>query len=87
MNLYLLWGEKPFTDDQEKRVYSREEKLKAIHLVLDKKKSARQVGLEMCIPNSHIVQDWVKKYKLHGEDILRASGLFIFYADSNLLVK
>ena len=46
------------------------EKLKAIHLVLDKKKSARQVGLEMCIPNPHTVQDWVKKYKLHGEDIL-----------------
>lgn len=35
VNLYLLWGEKPFTDEQESRVYSREEKLKAIHLVLD----------------------------------------------------
>ena len=63
-------------------MYSREEKLKAIYLVLDKKKSARQVGFEMCIPNPHTVKDWVKKYKLHVEDILRASGLFIFYADS-----
>ena len=62
----------------KKRAYSREEKLKAIHLVLDKKKSARQVGLEMCIPNPHTVQDWVKKYKLHGEDILRAAGLLFF---------
>ncbi len=73
VNLYLLWGEKPFTDEQERRVYSREEKLKAIHLVLDKKKSARQVGLEMCIPNPHTVQDWVKKYKLHGEEAIQVS--------------
>ena len=73
VNLYLLYGDKPFTDEQEKRVYTREEKLKAIHLVLDKHKSARQVGLEMAVPNPHTVQDWVKKYKLHGEEAIQVS--------------
>lgn len=73
VNLYLLYGDTPFTDEQENRVYTREEKLKAIHLVLDHKKSARQVGLEMCIPNPHTVQDWVKKYKQFGEEAIQIS--------------
>ena len=73
VNLYLLYGDKPFTDEQANRVYTREEKLKAIHLVLDKKKSSRQVGLEMCIPNPHTVQDWVKKYKKEGEEAIQIS--------------
>lgn len=73
VNLYLLYGDKPFTDEQANRVYTREEKLKAIHLVLEKKKSSRQVGLEMCIPNPHTVQDWVKKYKEEGEEAIQVS--------------
>ena len=73
VNLFLLYGDKPFTDEQENRVYTREEKLKAIHLVLDNKKSARQVGLEMCVPNPHTVQDWVKKYKQFGEEAIQVS--------------
>lgn len=73
VNLYLLYGDKPFSDEQEKRIYTREEKLKAIHLVLDQKKSARQVGLEMCIPNPGTVQDWVDKYKKEGEEAIQIS--------------
>ena len=72
-NLYLLYGEKPFTDEQAERVYTREEKLRAIHLVLDGKKSSRQVALEMAIPNPHTVQDWVKKYKTQGEEAIQVS--------------
>ena len=30
VKVYLLHGEAPFADEQEKRVYTREEKLKAI---------------------------------------------------------
>ena len=73
VNLFLMWGDKPFTDEQENRVYTREEKLKAIRLVLDKKKSARQVGLEMCVPNPHTIQDWVLKYKKFGEEAIQVS--------------
>ena len=47
MKLYLLHGEKPFTDEQEKRVYTREEKLRAIKEVLNHNKSCRQVALEV----------------------------------------
>ena len=71
--LYLLYGDKPFTDEQENRIYTREEKLKAIQLVLDGKKSSRQVALEMAIPNPHTVQDWVKKYKTQGEEAIQVS--------------
>ena len=73
VNLYLLYGEKPFTDEQQDRVYTREEKLKAIHEVLDGKKSSRQVALEMAVPNPHTVQDWVNKYKTEGEEAIQVS--------------
>ena len=73
INLYLVHGEKPFTNEQDKRIYTREEKLKAIHLVLDGKKSGRQVGIEMGIPNPHTVHDWIKKYKEGGEEAIQIS--------------
>lgn len=57
VKVYLLHGESPFTDEQEKRVYTREEKLKAIKAILSGEKSGRQVALELAIPNPHIVQD------------------------------
>lgn len=73
VKLYLLHGEAPFTDDQEDRIYTREEKLKAIKTVLNGEKSGRQVALELAIPNADTVNDWVKLYKLKGEDAIQVS--------------
>lgn len=73
VKVYLLHGEGPFTDEQEKRVYTREEKLKAIKSVLSGEKSGRQVALELAIPNSDTVNDWVKLYKEKGEDAIQIS--------------
>lgn len=50
VKLYLLHGEDPFTDNQEKRIYTREEKLKAIKTVLSGEKSGHQVALELGVP-------------------------------------
>ena len=67
VKVYLLHGETPFTDEQEKRVYTRKEKLKAIQTVLRGEKSGRQVALELAIPNADTVNDWVKLYQEKGE--------------------
>jgi len=72
VKLYNMWGESPFVD-QDKRVYTREEKLEAIKIVLSKEKSARQVALEKCMPNPHVVQGWVDLYKDKGEDAIQVS--------------
>lgn len=73
INLYQMHGELPFSDDYEKRIYTREEKLNAIKIVLSGKKSGRQVSLEMGIPNPHVVHDWVKKFKEQGEESIQIS--------------
>ena len=73
VKVYLLHGESPFTDEQEKRVYTREEKLKAIQTVLRGEKSGRQVALELAIPNADTVNDWVKLYKDKGEEAIQVS--------------
>ena len=73
VNLYLLHGLTPFTDDQEKRVYTREEKLKAIQTVLKGEKSGRQLALELAIPHPNTVNDWVQLYKEKGEDAIQIS--------------
>ena len=71
--LYLMHGEKPFTDEQESRVYTREEKLEVIKIVLSGQKSGRQIALEKAIPNPHTVHDWVIKYKRDGEASIQVS--------------
>ena len=73
VNLYSLHGEDPFTDNQEKRIYTREEKLKAIQIVLNKEKSGHQVALELGIPEPDTVNDWVKLYKTKGESAIQIS--------------
>ena len=73
VNLYQMHGELPFSDEYEKRIYTREEKLKAIKIVLSGQKSGRQVALEMGIPNPHVVHDWVKKFKRDGEQSIQIS--------------
>lgn len=73
VKLYLLFGEKPFTDEQEKRVYTREEKLRAIKEVLNHNKSCRQVALESGMPTPHVVEDWVNLFKAKGEEAIQVS--------------
>lgn len=67
VNLYQLHGELPFSDEQEKRVYTREEKLKAIKIVLSGEKSGRQMAAEIGTPDADTVNDWIKLYKTKGE--------------------
>lgn len=73
VKLYRFYGEKPFTDEQANRVYTRQEKLEAIKIVLSGEKSCRQVALEKGMPNPHVVQDWVLLYKTKGEDAIQQS--------------
>ena len=73
IHLYEKHGETPFTDEQEKRIYTREEKLKAIEDVKSGKKSCRTVGIELGCPNPHTVQDWVKKFNEGGPDAIQIS--------------
>ena len=55
IKLYEMHGAAPFDERQASRVYSREEKLKAIKEVISNQKSTRQVALELAIPNPHTV--------------------------------
>ena len=73
VKLYSLHGETPFTDEQVNRVYTREEKLKAIQTVLNGEKSARQIAFELAIPSPRIVQDWVVLFKEKGEEAIQIS--------------
>jgi len=73
VKVYKLHGEAPFTDEQEKRIYTREEKLKAIKTVISGEKSGRQVAIELGIPNARIVHDWVDKFKKEGEEAIQVS--------------
>ena len=73
VKVYQLHGEAPFTDEQEKRIYTREEKLKAIQTVLKGEKSGRQVAVEMGLPHADSVNDWVNLYKEKGEEAIQVS--------------
>jgi transposase len=68
-----MWGEKGFVD-RGSVVYTRKEKLEAIKIVLSGEKSCRQIALEKCMPNPHVVQDWVNLYKTKGEDAIQISS-------------
>ena len=72
IKLYQVHGETPFTE-QDKRVYSREEKLEAINIVMSGLKSARQLALEKGLPSPHVIQDWVEKFKAEGPDGIQVS--------------
>lgn len=73
INLYELYGETPFTDEQSEHVYTREQKLKAIHDYLDGKKSGRQIALEIGSPSADIVRDWTNLYLKNGEEAIQDS--------------
>ena len=67
IRLYELHGDVPFTDNQESRIYTREEKLKAIEEYLSGTKSGRQIALELGSPNPDVVRDWRHIYEEKGE--------------------
>ena len=73
IKVYMIHGESPFTDEQEKRIYTREEKLKAIKTVLSGEKSGRQMAAEIGTPDSDTVNEWIKLYKKKGEDGIQTS--------------
>lgn len=73
IKLYDLHGDKPFTDDQQDRIYTREEKLKAIEEYLSGTKSGRQIALEMGSPSADIVRDWTRLFKKGGSDAIQTS--------------
>ena len=72
VKLYQLHGETPFVY-QDKRIYTREEKLEAIKIVMTNQKSARQLALEKGMPSPHVIQDWVEKFKKEGTDAIQVS--------------
>lgn len=73
IKLHNVHGDKPFTDDQQDRVYSREEKLKAIEEYFSGTKSGRQIALELGSPSADIVRDWANLYKKKGPDAIQIS--------------
>ena len=73
INLYKRFGEAPFTGLQAKRVYSREEKLKAIKEVMSGRVSGRQKALELGSPNPDVVNDWIDLYRERGESAVQQS--------------
>jgi len=72
VKLYQMHGEKPFLE-QDKRIYTREEKLESIKIVMSNQKSARQLALEKGMPSPHVIQDWVEKFKKEGADSIQIS--------------
>lgn len=73
VKVYMIHGEKPFTDEQEKRIYTREEKLRAIKIVLSGEKSGRQMAAELGTPDDQTVTEWVNIYKTRGEEGIQVS--------------
>ena len=65
--LYERWGSQAFKEDYERRKYTRETKLKAIHEMETKAKTYRYIGIELMMTNANIVRDWYQKYKNEGE--------------------
>lgn len=48
--------------------------MNAIQQVMRKEKSSRLVALELGAPNPGVVHDWVKMYKVRGEDSIQVSS-------------
>ena len=73
IRLYEIHGEKPFTDEQGERIYTREEKLEAIKAVMSGQKSSRQVAAEVGTPDPDTIGEWIRKYKEKGEEGIQVS--------------
>lgn len=68
--LYERWGPKAFKEGYQRRTYTRETKLQAIHEIMRKQKSYRDIGIELMMTNANIVRDWLQKYKRDGEQAI-----------------
>lgn len=71
--LYNAWGDKAFNKEEQRRSYTRELKLKAIHDVLSNNYSYRQKGIELMLSDPSIIRDWIKMYKKYGEEGIKDS--------------
>jgi transposase InsO family protein/transposase-like protein len=69
VNLYKLYGEKPFIN-RENGVYRRDTKLLAISRIKNGE-SIRKVSLDLGLINYKILSDWVKKYNNEGEQSIQ----------------
>lgn len=65
--LYSVWGDKAIKKSNEKRKYSREMKLDAIHDVISNHKSFRDKAIELMLTNPNIVWDWLKCSKINAQ--------------------
>ena len=68
ISLYQKWGDKAFDKSEQRRSYSRELKLQAIHEILSKNISYRQKGIELMLSDPTIIRDWMKLYRKYGEE-------------------
>lgn len=71
ISLYKKWGDKAFNKNEQRHLYTRELKLKAIHEILSRSISYREKGIDLMLSDPTIIRDWVKLYKKHGESSIK----------------
>lgn len=81
VKLYRKHGRKPFFERDKKEVYKRDTKLMAIQQVLSGR-SLRSVSIDLGLIDPAILRDWVKKYKVEGEEAIQDT-----YPRANYLLK
>ena len=69
--LYKRYGDKAFKTQFQRKKYSRELKLKAIHQHFTEGKSIRSIALDLMITDPRVVADWVEKYQKCGEEAIQ----------------
>ena len=69
--LYKRYGDKAFKTQFQRKKYSRELKLKAIHQHFTEGKSIRSIALDLMITDPRVVADWVEKYQKCGEETIQ----------------
>ena len=70
-NLYQRYGDKAFKVSNERRDYTRKEKLRIIKIIISGEKSYREVALDMMLTNPKIISDWVRKFQREGEEAIK----------------
>ena len=81
VKLYRKHGPKPFFERDKREVYKRDTKLMAIQQVLSGR-SLRSVSIDLGLIDPAILRDWVKKYKVEGEEAIQDT-----YPRANYLLK
>ena len=62
-----------FTDRSEKTVFSRDMKLKAVKRYFEGNESIRLIGIDLGLAAPTILSDWIKMFKVGGEEALQTS--------------